>query len=149
MTIEQGWEDAPEEQYQGADAWSQMRPMDVRVVATMAENVAPEATTWMTFSIPATGGTTLPIRVCPHSSRRYKAKFLFTALGADTIYIARVQDYLTSNALGTAFMVTIGAALTQSTSILPDYDGAQPLYMISKNGLCGVSVMDETYKTVQ
>jgi len=146
--LESGQETGP------PDAWAEMRPIPVKVQHDESELVSPQATSFNSYAIPLAPtvggtGTLQPLQVCPHRYRRYKAKFLFTATGAVTIYVDKVIDRLMSNALGATFQIVIPAALTQSTQLMPEYDGEQPLYMVANAPGASVSVMDEGYKTVQ
>jgi hypothetical protein len=147
MSIERGWEDADQEQEQNATTWFP-EAIPVKITETLTENVAPEATSWNSYSIaqaPQLAGTggTQPTQLCPHRYHRYKAKFIFNIPAATTVYIARVPDYLMSGAFGNAFALTTGQNL-------PDYDGQQAMYAIyTGTGPVTVSVMDEGFKEVQ
>jgi hypothetical protein len=147
MSIEQGWEDADQQQDQGAPTWFP-EAIPVKVMATETENVAPEATSWNSFGIaqaPQQAGTgaAQPTQICPHRYHRYKAKFVFNIPAGTTVYIARVQDYLMSGAYGNAFALITGQNL-------PDYDGQQAVYAVyTGTGPVTVSVMDEGFKEVQ
>ena len=147
MTIEQGWEDADSQQDQGAPTWFP-EAIPVRITETLSENVAPEATSWNSYTVAAAPnaagtGAQAPTQLCPHRYHRYKAKFVFNIPATTTVYIARVQDSLMSNAFGNAFQLTTGQNL-------PDYDGQQAVYAVfTGTGPVTVSVMDEGFKEVQ
>jgi hypothetical protein len=128
--------------------WGEMTPIPVHIQRSETENIAPSATSWNAFTIPSLA-VNQPVRLVNHNYHRYKAKFLWLATGADTVWLARVQDYVSGNPGGTVYKINIAAAITQSVSIIQDYDGQQPIFAISQNGLVTVSVFDETYKSVQ
>lgn len=130
------------------------RSQPVRVEFEQTQRVAPETASWSFFQVSialAVGGTGSfqPTQICPHRYHRYKAKFLWTIPANTTVYLDRVPDRLMSGALGTTFQVTTGATGLVSASVLPDYDGQQPLYAVATNAGVTVSVMDESYKAVQ
>lgn len=127
MSIEQGWEDADQSQDQGAPTWFP-EAIPVKITETLTENVAPEATSWLTFPIAlapnaAGTGTQQPTQLCPHRYHRYKAKFICNIPGGVTVYLSRVIDYLMSGALANQFTLTTGQTL-------PDYDGQQAVYAV-------------------
>lgn len=147
MTIEQGWEDSYEETDQEVpDEFHEIKPVKVEFEET--QRVAPESTSWMTWNITLIGSGP-PTQICTHKYHRYKAKFLWTIPANTTVYIDRVQDRLTSGALGTTFTITTGAAGIQSAVVLPEYDGQQAIYAIATQPGVSVAVMDEAYKAVQ
>lgn len=150
MTIQQDWEEADEYQEQDPSSYREnqnVRPVKVEFAET--QNVAPESTAWMTWQVAVLGVNTQPSQICTHKYHRHKAKFLWTIPANTTVYIDRVPDRLTSNALATTFTITTGATGLQSASVLPEYDGQQAVYAIANNPGVSVSVMDESYKKVQ
>ena len=155
MTIESGWENAPEDQEQGPDTWGNTEPIPVIIHGSMSERVAPEAVSLLTLQIPvainvAGTGTGQPAQLCPHAYHRYKAKFTWTVPANCTIYVAKTREALMSGSLANAFSIVVGAtAVTQSTLLMPEYDGQPALYAVASIAGAQVSVMDETYKTVQ
>jgi hypothetical protein len=127
MTIEQGWEDSDNQQDQGAPTWFP-EAIPVKITETLTENVAPEATSWLTFPIAlgpqiGGGGASQPTQLCPHRYHRYKAKFVCNIPGGTVVYLSRVIDYLMSGALANQFQLASGQNL-------PDYDGQQALYSV-------------------
>lgn len=151
--LEDEWVHADDETVQGADDWSEMHPIPVRVKETESQNVAPDSValgTWAVPLIPQAGGTGAlqPQQICPHRYKRYKAKFLVQATGAGILYIAKDPNTLMSSALANAFQVQVPVT-TQSIPIIPDYDGQQPLYVMASVVGMTIAVMDEGFKTVQ
>jgi hypothetical protein len=155
MTLPQNWEDSYYDQEEAPDAWAELQPVPVEIKRTEIEQVAPESTSWMFYNIPlapalAGTGALQPVQICTHKYHRHKAKFLWTIPANCVIYLDRVQDRLMANALGTTFQIITGAtAITSSAVILPEYDGQQALYAVATVAGATVSVMDESYKTVQ
>lgn len=150
MTIQQDWEESDEYQDQEASSYREnvnVRPVKVEFEQT--QNVAPESTAWMAWAIAVIGVGLQPTQICSHKYHRYKAKFLWTIPANTIVYLDRVADRLMSGALGTTFNIATGAAAIQSSVILPDYDGQQPLYAIANGPGVFVSVMDESFKAVQ
>lgn len=142
MTIEQGWEEAGEG-FRGGGEYPYPQPVPVTITDVQEQRVAPEATSWNTVNVQQVGVASNPSQLCPHAYHRYKMKTVWTIPAATTVYISRVPDHLMSGALSNLFKLTTGQQL-------PDYDGQQPVYALySGTGPVSVSVMDETYKTVQ
>lgn len=150
--LEQEWIDAADyEQEQGPDAWSEMRPIPVTIDRTENERVAPETVALTSWPVGTSGPTgSGPTQICPHNYHRYKAKFTWVIPANTTVFIATDPTKLSSNAFGVAYQITVGAtAITNSTQIMPEYDGQKPLYAVANNPGVVVSVLDEGYKTVQ
>jgi hypothetical protein len=146
VTLPYDFEDSSEEQDQTAEYGSKMSPVPVRIMFDENQQVSPQFCSWMTFPIGQTG-VSPATQICTHRYHRYKAKFIVNFPGAGTLYIARVPDYLNTGATGNAFALTVAAAITGN--LLPDYDGEQPVYAIASIAGVSISVMDESYGTVQ
>jgi hypothetical protein len=146
MTVPFDFEESASEQDQTAEYASEMEPIPVRVKFDENQKVSPQFTSWMTYPI-AQSGVNQATQICTHRYHRYKAKFIVNFPGAGTLYIARIPDYLNTGAIGNAFAITVAAATTGN--LLPDYDGEQAVYAIASIAGVSISVMDESYGTVQ
>jgi hypothetical protein len=151
MSIEQGWEESYNrtENDPGTLEYDKIRPVKVEFEESI--RVAPESTSWMSWPVGVIGisGTSRPTQVCPHRYHRYKAKFVWSVPANTTIYVARTEDALMSQAFGTAFTIQVGAGGFVGGGLMPEYDGQQPVYMMASQAGVVVSVMDEGYKPVQ
>lgn len=142
MTVPYDFEEAGREDDQGPERWSEVDPIPVKVMFNEVEVVAPAFTAWTSFTIQA---GSIPVKICPHRYHREKARFLVTFAAASTskLYIARVQDYLSSLSVANAFLVTLGQNI-------PDYEGQQQVFAIVIGpDPVTVSVMDMGHGEVQ
>jgi hypothetical protein len=158
VSIEQGWEEASDEQVQEPEGWSQKHPIQVEIANSQVQEVAPEATAWSNLAIPqvpvvAGTGASQPAQLCPHAYHRYKAKFLWfipsTVTLPVTVYLSKNKDVLMGGSTANVYQFTVTTAIANSFPLVPDYDGQQPLYAMASQPGTTVSVMDEIFKRVQ
>jgi len=147
MTIPYDSLEGEGEEYRTEDIFP--KPIPVRVMFNETEQVAPEFGSLMTYNIPLQGSGS-PVQIATHRYHRYKCKFIVNIPAATFLYIAKIPDYLSSNALSNAFVVGNETTAVMGSGQIPDWEAQQPLYAVyTGTGPVSVSVMDMSYGTVQ
>lgn len=146
------FEHADSYQEQEGGEWGGNSPIAVKIQRDMNERVAAEVAAHMTWTIPE-AGTALAILICPHLYKRFKAQMqVCIAEGATTtaIVLNSKQDMLNnSNPQGSFWYPPAVNASGNTVYDLPPYESMQRLYAIAVGGTAIITVMDQSYKTVQ
>jgi hypothetical protein len=152
MTVPYDFEQADTTQNQAPGEWGNMEPIPVKITRTQDQRMAAETSAHTTWSIPQ-AGTALAIMICPHLYKRYKAQLqvcIPEAGGATAIVLNSKPDMLNnSNPQGSFWYPP--SVNTEGNTIfdLPPYEAMQRLYAIAVGGVATISVMDQSFKTVQ
>jgi hypothetical protein len=150
MSVDADWQESPFSEGSYAQNEEPLlgemphKPIHVKVVDTQSQSVAPEFAALATVQPVAAGQ--VPTQLIPHRYHRYKTKFTWTIPTGFTVWIATKPDSISSpTPPPTVYQLAPGQNQ-------PDYDGQQPLYAVytgNGTGLPQVSIMDESYGTVQ
>jgi len=110
-------------------------------VHDVSERRTPELASTMTWQIP-TAGVGLPVQILQRTTNRFKAKVAINSLSGGAMVFSQLIDRVQGS-------VPQGATYSPTTFpfVLPDWETAQPLYVICTTGTGTVSVIDERYQT--
>lgn len=146
MSVPYDFEVADQEQEAQPADWGKLQPIPVKVEHTQDERVAAEVAAHTTWNIPEAGAGQA-VTICPHLYKRYKAQMQVNISGGATAIVLNSQagPLNSANPQGSIWYPPAGATVYD----LPPYESMRKLHAIAIGGTATISVMDQSYKTVQ